>query len=342
MRRRGLTVLVGAILVVVLTWLVGTVTVPYVELRPGPTFNTLGKLSNGKDLIEVKDGATSSSAGQLRFVTVTVVDQLSLLDALRGWWLSDDAVIPRELIYPPDQTTEQTEKQNAEDFKQSQSSAETAALTRLGYPITVSVDKITAGLPADGVLKPDDVINAVDGVKVTSSQQLVELVRGKPVGTELKIEIVRDEKPQTVTLKTAAGDDNTSRVGVTPKQVQPHPFTLDIPVDDVGGPSAGLMLALGIIDKLDPKDLTGGKIIAGTGSIDDAGTVGPIGGVPQKLAGAKRDGATYFLTPKDNCAEAVSNAQPGLPLVKVGTLDDALSALATIRAGGTPTLCPGG
>jgi PDZ domain-containing protein len=337
-----MTVLVGAILVVVLTWLVGSVTVPYVELRPGPTFNTLGKLGNGKEVIEVKDHASSTSAGQLRFVTVSVVDQLSLLDALRGWWQDSAAVIPRELIYPPDQTTEQVEKQNAEDFKQSQSSAETAALIRLGYPITVSVDKVTTGMPADGVLKPGDVVASVNGEKVTSAAQLGELVRSKPVGTEFKIDIVRDGKPQTVTIKTAAGENGASQIGIGLKEDQPHPFTLDIPIDDVGGPSAGLMLALGIIDKIEPVDLTGGKVIAGTGSIDNAGAVGPIGGVPQKLVAAKRDGATYFLTPKDNCAEAVANALPGLPLVKVGTLDDALSALQTIRAGGTPALCPVG
>jgi Lon-like protease len=337
-----MTVLVGAILVVVLTWLVGSVTVPYVELRPGPTFNTLGKLDSGKEVIEVKDHASSTSAGQLRFVTVSVIDQLSLLDALRGWWQDDAAVIPRELIYPPDQTTAEVEKQNADDFKESQSSAETAALTRLGYPIKVSVDKVTTGMPADGVLKPGDVIVSVNGEKVTSAGQLGELVRGKPVGTELKIDVVRDGKPQTVTIKTAAGENGASQVGIGLKEDQPHPFTLAIPVDDVGGPSAGLMLALGIIDKLDPVDLTGGKVIAGTGSIDNAGAVGPIGGVPQKLVAAKRDGATYFFTPKDNCAEAVANSLPGLPLVKVGTLDDALSALQTIRAGGIPTLCPGG
>ena len=102
------------------------------------------------------------------------------------------------------------------------------------------------------------------------------------------------------------------------------------------------MLALGIIDKIKPEDLTGGKIIAGTGTIDSAGKVGPIGGVPQKIIGAKNAGATYFLTPKDNCAEAAANAKPGLTLVTVGSLDEALAALADIRAGRQPPLCPAG
>jgi len=100
-------------------------------------------------------------------------------------------------------------------------------------------------------------------------------------------------------------------------------------------------MALGIIDKLEPEDLTGGKIIAGTGTIDENGNVGPIGGVPQKILGAKAAGATIFLTPKDNCEEAVANAKPGVLLVRVDTLETALAALDTIRSGGVPTLCPG-
>ena len=109
----------------------------------------------------------------------------------------------------------------------------------------------------------------------------------------------------------------------------------------IGGPAAGLMMALGIIDKLEPVDLTGGRIIAGTGTIDTSGAVGPIGGVPQKIIGAASAGATVFLTPRDNCAEAVRNARPGLLLVDVDTLETALTALETLREGGTPALCPG-
>jgi PDZ domain-containing protein len=99
------------------------------------------------------------------------------------------------------------------------------------------------------------------------------------------------------------------------------------------------MFTLGIIDKIKPDDLTGGKVIAGTGTIDNEGNVGPIGGIPQKLVAAKRDGAKVFLTPDRNCAEAVQNAVPGLPLAKVATLDDALKALEDVRANRQPTLC---
>jgi PDZ domain-containing protein len=99
------------------------------------------------------------------------------------------------------------------------------------------------------------------------------------------------------------------------------------------------MFTLGIIDKLKPEDLTGGKIIAGTGTIDDEGNVGPIGGIPQKLVGAKGAGAQLFLVPIDNCAEALRNAVPGLPMAEVATVDDALTALQTFTTGGTPKTC---
>jgi PDZ domain-containing protein len=102
------------------------------------------------------------------------------------------------------------------------------------------------------------------------------------------------------------------------------------------------MFSLGIIDKVKPEDLTGGLAVAGTGTIDDDGNVGAIGGIAQKMRGAKRDGATVFLVPADNCAEAAGNAVSGLTLVKVSTLSSALSALQTLRQHGTPTLCGGG
>ncbi|GAA4604755.1 PDZ domain-containing protein [Actinoplanes octamycinicus] len=120
-----------------------------------------------------------------------------------------------------------------------------------------------------------------------------------------------------------------------------NPAGVQVTVDvaGIGGPSAGLMISLGIVDKLTPADLTGGRILAGTGTVDEAGKVGAIGGIPQKLHGAKAAGATYFLVPAGNCAEAKRNAVPGLPMAKVGTVDEALTALKTITAGGTPAAC---
>jgi PDZ domain-containing protein len=341
MRQRGITVLVGALLVAALTVLVGQAEVPYVQLEPGPTYDTLGKDDNGKDVIVITGAPGSGSAGQLRFLTIGVQPHLTLLQAVIGWVRNDDAVVPRELVYPPGQTEEQVEKRNADDFASSQSAAQTAALTKLGYSMRISVKEVTKSSPADGKLRPGDVIISIDGTPVQIMDQLLEILRAKPAGTTFTFVVTRDGKQETIKVATAAGDDGVPRVGVTPEVSSSAPFKIDIPIENIGGPSAGLMLALGIIDKIKPEDLTGGKIIAGTGTIDPLGKVGAIGGVPQKTIAAKDAGAAYFLTPTDNCAEAVANAKPGLTLVQVSSLDEALAALADIRAGRQPHLCPG-
>jgi Lon-like protease len=339
-RRRGITVLIGSVLVAALTYLVLNSPVPYVEYTPGPTFDTLGK-TDGKDVVTIRGTTTYPSSGKLLFVTIGLISDMNLLEAIRGWWSGDRAVIPREFVFPPNKSVDQVNEESSQEFKDSQSSAETAALTRLGYPTQVQVDEITKGLPADGVLEPGDVIVSVDGTRIAFAQALIDLVRSKPVGTTLTFAIRRGSAAQTVRLTTTKGEDGKSRVGVVPKQVQPHPFSIGIPVENIGGPSAGLMLALGIMDRLGPEDLTGGKVIAGTGAIDDTGKVGPIGGIAEKIQAAKGSGATIFLSPKDNCAEAVANAVPGLELVQVSSLDDALAALNLIGSGQRPTLCPG-
>jgi PDZ domain-containing protein len=336
-RRRGATLLVGTVLLIVLVVLAWWVPVPYVEEGPGPTWDTLGK-DGGKEIITVQGAPASNSAGQLRMVTVGVLDDISLWQALRGWLSGDDSVVPREVVYPPDKTTDQVNQQNAEDFQQSQNSATTAALRELGYPVMVTVGEVTAGAPADGRLQVGDVVTAVDGTKVTSGSKLTQLIKAKPAGTPLAVNYTRNGVAASTTI-TAKDDNGTPRVGISIKESQPSPITVSFSLANVGGPSAGLMFALGIVDKVDPADLTGGKKIAGTGEIDEDGNVGIIGGIPHKMVAAKRDGATVFLVPAGNCAEALDHPVKGLRLVKVNTLDDALSALSTLRAGGNPTPC---
>lgn len=338
MRRRGVTVLFGALITALLSIGVLAAPIPYVVLGPGPTVDTLGK-SNDKDVIQISGTETSTSAGQLRLTTVGVQPDVKLLSAIAGWVSADEAVVPRELIYPPGQTRKQVEERNAEDFAASQTSAETAALAALGYPVRVVVKNVPADGPSAGLLRAGDMITSVDSTPVASAAKVTELVQANPPGATLTVGYTRDGTAATARITSGSGQNGRARIGVEIEQQQPHPFELKIDLNDIGGPSAGLMFALGIIDKIKPEDLTGGKIIAGTGTIDDTGRVGPIGGIPQKLVGAKGVGADAFLVPADNCVEAVRNALPGLPLVRVASLDEALTALETLRAGGQPAGC---
>lgn len=338
MKRRGWTVLVGALLVALLVFLVGRAPVKYVVLGPGPTFDTLGSYDK-QQVIQVTGTPTTHSDGQLRMVTVNVTDDIDLLQAIRAWFDPEEKVLPRELIYPPDTTNEQVEEENKEAFTQSQSSAETVALRELGYPVKVTVKEVAADGASNGILAAGDVIVSVDGQNVTSLQKLQELVRAKPAGTALTVVRQRDGKDDSVQITTKKGDDGSGRIGVTAENKQPHPFDVKYHLENVGGPSAGLMFALGTIDSIDKQDLTGGKVIAGTGTIDDEGNVGVIGGIAQKLVGAHDDGATYFLTPAGNCDEAKANSVKGLTLVKVDTLNSALDSLAKIRSGQPTPSC---
>ncbi|WBB79359.1 PDZ domain-containing protein [Micromonospora sp. WMMD882] len=337
MRRRGVTVLLGALLTTLLSIGVLAAPIPYVVLGPGPTVDTLGT-ENGEEIIKITGRETSSSAGQLRLTTVGVQPSVKLRSALAGWFSPDRAVVPRELVYPPGQSREQVEERNAEEFTASQTSAETAALRELGFPVQVVVRTVAADGPSGGALQPGDLLTTIDGQPVTSASGLTGLIRARPAGAALEVGYTRAGAPGVATV-TSRESDGRPRIGIEVEQRQPHPFTLEIDLGDIGGPSAGLMFALGIVDKLEPDDLTGGKIIAGTGTIDDEGNVGPIGGIAQKLVGAKQAGAVVFLVPEANCAEAVRNAQPDLPLLRVGSLDEALTSLAAVRTGGEAARC---
>jgi len=147
-------------------------------------------------------------------------------------------------------------------------------------------------------------------------------------------------KQQTITTGTTKNSKGKAAVGIAVQTERKFPFNVSIQLNGVGGPSAGMMFALGIIDKLTPGgDLTDGKVVAGTGTIDASGNVGAIGGIQMKTIGARRDGATVFLAPADNCADAKANLPAGLELAKVSTLQDALTALKDIHEGKTPPSC---
>jgi PDZ domain-containing protein len=332
--------------------------VPYAEMSPGPTVNTLGD-HDGEPVLQISGHRTYETSGHLNMTTVRVTSadyRMNLVEAVYGWFSHDNRVVPHDTLYPDGKTEEEATQENAEEFSQSQESAKVAALEALDIPVKswVIVSTVVKGAPAQGKLHAGDVIRAVDGTAVEKPGDVADLVTEHKPGEDVVFTIVPAEeqaaaekekrtptRTEKVTITTAASDDAGEKravVGISAGTDHTFPFTIDIKLADVGGPSAGLMFALGIYDKLTPGSLTGGKFVAGTGTIDDAGKVGPIGGIGMKTIGAREKGARYFLTPADNCSAAAEDVPDGLTLVKVGTIGDALDALEDIRSGKTGDL----
>jgi PDZ domain-containing protein len=335
-------VAVGAGLVAILTWVVLWVDVPYVAYVPGPTVDALrtdSGESGGDEIVRVDGVIDTRSKGQFRMVTVSVIDRPRLIEAL-WYWISDDyAVVPREFVYPPDKSEKEIASESKEQFVSSQMSAETAALRELGCPVYVTVSGFTKRSPLADDLRKGDVLRRIDGTPVTSVDRL-ESRLGEDPKRKRTVSYLRDGRLGTVRVAPSESPDKL--LGLFLKQRQPcrYDVRFDRNVQKIGGPSAGLIFALTIIDKVRSEDLTAGRVVAGTGEMNDDGEVGAIGGVPQKLRAAKRDGAQVFLTPRANCAEAVANNPDGLTLVEVTTLRGAVEALDMMRGGREPPLCP--
>ena len=350
LRRRTVTLAVSGALLAAFGVGVYFQPVPYAEMTPGPTFDTLGSYQ-GTPLITITGHQTYKTDGQLRMVTVGVSSQdyqMPLGTALVGWLSSDQAIVPKETIYPPGTTQQQSDQENAVAFTDSQDAAITAALSALDIKPTgseVVIASVTAGTPADGKLQAGDIIKSINGTAIKSGgdsglAEVQNVIQKVTPGQQVTFIVSRGTKQQTVTTSSTKNTKGKAVVGISVESENTFPFDVSIQLNGVGGPSAGMMFALGIIDKLSPGgDLSGGKIVAGTGTIDASGNVGAIGGIQMKTIGARRDGATVFLAPADNCADARANLPAGLELAKVSTLQDALTALADVRAGKTPPSC---
>jgi PDZ domain-containing protein len=273
--------------------------------------------------------------------TVSVVDNVTLYTALALWVSGHSALVPRDEIFPPELSEQQVEKQNQQLFRDSEANAKAAALHYLGYPVDVVAGQVLPSGASNGKLAAGDRLLAVDGHEVRTAQQAVDLLAGSHPGQRVLVRFQRgDTSPQeaAITLGTGA-QAGRGYLGVGLTEKPDVPFTVTINLGDIGGPSAGLMFALAIVDKLTPGALTGNTFIAGTGEITAAGQVGPIGGIPLKMSRAREAGATVFLVPADNCAEAVQRAPAGLRLVRVGTLADAVHALDQLRVHQQPPHC---
>ncbi len=311
---------------------------PYATYAPGSTFDVLGTDANSAELVQVDGHKVYRDGGQLRMTTVRVSPAqlpgergLGVFDLLGRWFDGDNAVYPYDAVHAPDETAESNQEEGAEQMATSQDTAVDVALTELGIdvPEVLAVDALTEGLPAEKVLKVDDRLLTINGEKFLNTIELLDLIEAAPQGEPIEVGIERDSKRMTVPIVPQVVD-GAQRIGITPAVVDyrfPFEVKINIP-NEIGGPSAGLIFSLAVYDTLTKGSLTGGHAIAGTGEIRPNGSVGPIGGIQQKLAGAREDGAELFLVPIENCADALAADTEGdMKLVMAQTMHDARTAI---------------
>jgi PDZ domain-containing protein len=320
--------------------LASVVTVPFVALGPGPTFNTLGEI-DGKPVVDIEGTDVYPTSGHLNMTTVSQRDQLTLGQAMALWLSGRDQLVPRDLVYPPDKSKEEVEEANTTDFRRSEDSAEYAALQYLDYPMAVTVENVNEDGPSAGKLQAGDAIDFVNGKPVANLEEFQEQLKDTKPGDTVVLDYRRKDGPPgtaTITLgKHPERDQGFLGIGVL--DAPWAPFSIKFNLANVGGPSAGLMFSLAVIDKLTTGDLNDGQFVAGTGTISGDGKVGSIGGITHKMLAAREAGASLFLVPAENCEEAKSAPQDGLELVRVETLEQAVDALKTLSAGGERPHC---
>jgi PDZ domain-containing protein len=311
--------------------------VPYYTLSPGPVYDT----SDFIDVVDSED-AVVDSKGELFFLTVSL-QEANVFEWFAAQLSPKVDLSPRENIRPPGVSRDDLRRENLARMEQSKLDAQFVALDALGYEPTLIgtgavVIETVAGTGGDGVLFADDVIVAVDGAEVGFSDDLLDGLADKEIGDSAFLIVERPvegaEDPEVVELEIVLGphvdDPDRPMIGILLRDNVPiveFPIEIDTDSQNIGGPSAGMMFTLEIINQLTDDDITDGLRIAGTGTIRRDGTVGPIGGVKQKVFGAIDAGATVVFIPAANYEDALLAAGEDITVVRVETIDDPLNFL---------------
>lgn len=336
MTKQTWTATVSAVLFVVLAAVIALVPVPYVLWSPGET-NDLLPGDAGAEPITITGTRTYATTGKLLMTTVAVTSPdstLSLPEVLFSYWLPSRQVLPRAAVYREGQDPAAISQDESQLMTESQTDAVVAALRQSGIPVVSwpMVSTVTSSGPANGILAPGDLIQAVDGRTTTTVHDVEAAIRSHHVGEEVTFTLMREGRVQreSVTTRATTADPDKPIVGISMTTGYTYKPSVKFALDpSVGGSSAGLMFALAITDRLTADDVTGGRVVAGTGTMAANGTVGPIGGAREKVAAAARDGASVFLLPRDNCVD-VGPAPAGVRLVPVDSLDEAITALKSL------------
>jgi len=278
-------------------------------------------------LIDIDGAETYDSRGKLLLTTVNV-GRSNAFDAIRAWLDDDVELVPERDLIPSGQTERQYDQVQVSLMDQSKISAVAVALRRLtDYPRDhregVIVHAVVAGTPAEGELFVGDLISEIDGDPLSGLAELrrrIEDAHGSQM--KLSVEPLEGGQSRSVPLRPVSGDDGPV-IGIS--ALENFPFDISISSGQIGGPSAGLLWALGVADLLDPVDLTDGLVVAGTGTVDLDGAVGAIGGIELKIVAAARAGADLFLLPRGNLPEV--RRVGDMELVPVATVAEALEVL---------------
>ena len=353
-RRRRLrrAVVAGSfILVVALIAAVFLVPVNAVIEAPGPTWNVLDNgSSSDQDVLKVSGTETYPTEGALRMTTVSVSGcpgyPVTTADVIAAWFSADKRIVDRNEVCPQDQSAEQVEETGKAQMTASQDSAVIAALVETGKAgaMHLTVTEVTEQQTSTEIQAGDvlETITPQGGQTTTlaSFSQLRELMTTIPEGTRVTLGVRRGDQKASAALTTIAPQEGTtgSLLGLSLKISVDSPVEATFGLSDVGGPSAGMMFALGVVDEITPGSLTGGKDISGTGTIDMTGQVGPIGGIQQKMAGARESGSTFFLAPASNCNEVKGHEPKDMQVFAVNTLHEAVAATEAIASGNTSGL----
>ena len=335
--RQTWTAIVAAGCFVVLAVLLAVLRVPFVAWRPGATIDLLGSNGQGEPVLEVAGIKTCPVSGQLRMTTVSVTrvnSHLSLPEALWAHWMPHRDVLVRDMVYPQNKSPQQVEQDQVAMMDTSQNDAEVAALRAAGQPVQVMPQVRSVGVagPSFNKLQPGDLIERVDQTEVNQPAEVAVLVGKHQVGDAVVLSVLRGGRSTDVTVTTASSNRDKKKpvIGIVTEEGYLYSPRVNYGIDpQVVGPSAGLVFSLAIYDKITEQQLVDGRHVAGTGTIDADGTVGGIGGIQEKIAGAQKAGSDIFLVPAGNCQD-LAGMESSMKLVKVSTLREAVTALQAL------------
>lgn len=314
-------------------------TAPYAAEGPGPSFNTLGEV-DGHQVVDIQGAETDATSGNLNMTTVAVRSGMSIPEVFSRW-MQGDSIVPIEEVFPAGQSEEEVQQRNAATFAESESAATIAAMNYLHRDVVVEVKMVLPESAASGVLSEGDRILGVDGSATPTPEDVQASVASHEPGESVDIDVERaDGHRETLSVELGEDPDHSGQplLGVTMVSAPADGISIDYNLKEIGGPSAGMMFSLAVIDKLSPGELNGGKFVAGTGTISPDGTVGPIGGIRHKADAAEDLGAELFLAPKENCRE-LGDHKGSMTIVAVGNLDDAIAQMKAYAEGGELTTC---